>query len=806
MKSNSLPVGVAATLIIIVSLVFLPVLPVVGETLGPNNPGTAVNNTDVGTVPWTNPGNITSPGSPYATADFSNTPNLVSNYLLASNYGFSIPSDATITGITVAVNRYVNNTPSLITDQAIYLVLNSAYLGDNKADTATSWPNSLVTASYGGPTDLWGYAWTPSQINDAGFGVALSVTKGSNGNRSAYVDSIQITVHYGYDTTTDVVCGNGTPETIYGSSISCVATVTMVTGTGTPSGTVSWTTDGSGSFATSPCTLTGSGGVSTCNVSYTPSAVGTGSHLISATYSGDNYFISSSASETVTVTQRLVSVSADAQTKVYGDADPALTYQITSGSLVAGDVFTGTLTRAPGENLGIYPIQQGSLALSADYDLTYIGADLTITQRPVTVTADAQSKIYGDPDPALTYQITSGSLLTGDVFSGTLTRAPGEDIGLYPIQQGTLALSANYDLSYVGADLTITQRPIAVSADAQTKAYGDPDPVLTYQVTSGSLLPGDVFTGALTRAPGEDLGTYPIRRGTLALPNYYDLSFTGADLTINQRLITVQADAQMKAYGDPDPALTYQITSGSLLAGDDFTGTLTRLPGEDLGTYPIQQGSLALAAYYDLTYNGADLTIVVATPILSVTNSPVDYTGFPQAAIVVGSVDGVVSNILYDGSAVAPTNVGTYAVTADFTPTDTVHYNSLTAASAGNFVISPVYELTLVVVPVSDAFGIVDAVINYSYQLTNTGLVELTGPFTVTDDKANVNCPVIATLASGESIYCDSMYTITSADMIAGYVTNTATGSGFFAGTQVTSNVAQATVTAHRLFLPVIYN
>jgi len=35
---------------------------------------------------------------------------------------------------------------------------------------------------------------------------------------------------------------------------------------------------------------------------------------------------------------------------------------------------------------------------------------------------------------------------------------------------------------------------------------------------------------------------------------------------------------------------------------------------------------------------------------------PVIYNGAPQAAIITGSVPGNVSNILYDGSAKAPTN------------------------------------------------------------------------------------------------------------------------------------------------------
>jgi hypothetical protein len=50
-------------------------------------------------------------------------------------------------------------------------------------------------------------------------------------------------------------------------------------------------------------------------------------------------------------------------------------------------------------------------------------------------------------------------------------------------------------------------------------------------------------------------------------------------------------------------------------------------------------------------------------------------------------VAGVVSNILTGGAA-TQTNAGTYGVTADFTPADTTNYNSLTGASAGNFVIN----------------------------------------------------------------------------------------------------------------------
>lgn len=47
----------------------------------------------------------------------------------------------------------------------------------------------------------------------------------------------------------------------------------------------------------------------------------------------------------------------------------------------------------------------------------------------------------------------------------------GEDVGTYAIQQNTLALSSNYTLTYVGANLTINRRPTTISYTGATTAY-----------------------------------------------------------------------------------------------------------------------------------------------------------------------------------------------------------------------------------------------------------------------------------------------------------------------------------------------
>ncbi|WP_319059354.1 two-partner secretion system adhesin CdrA [Pseudomonas aeruginosa] len=329
----------------------------------------------------------------------------------------------------------------------------------------------------------------------------------------------------------------------------------------------------------------------------------------------------------LTITKALLNVIADAKTKVYGDADPSLTYQVsglkngdTAGAVLNG----GSLSRVAGENVGVYGINQGDLALnSGNYDLSYQGNNLTITKALLNVIADAKTKVYGDADPSLTYQVsglkngdTAGAVLNG----GSLSRVAGENVGVYGINQGGLGLvSANYDLSYQGNNLTITKALLNVIADAKTKVYGDADPSLTYQVSGlkNGDSAGSILTGGLNRVAGENVGVYGINQGDLALNSgNYDLSYQGNNLTITKALLNVIADAKTKVYGDADPSLTYQVsglkngdTAGAVLNG----GSLSRVAGENVGVYGINQGGLALnSGNYDLSYQGNNLTITKA--------------------------------------------------------------------------------------------------------------------------------------------------------------------------------------------------
>ena len=429
----------------------------------------------------------------------------------------------------------------------------------------------------------------------------------------------------------------------------------------------------------------------------------------SAVNKESNYTISF-VSNDFTITARPISITADpGQTKVYGDADPLpFTYQITTGSLAAGDVITGALDRVPGEDVGPYAITIGSLTIvdgsavnkADNYTITYNTNNFTITARPITITANAgQTKVYGTADPLpFTYTVTGGGLAAGDVFAGALDRVSGEDVGPYAITRGTLAIvdgsavnrESNYTISYVSNNFTITSRPITITANAgQTKVYGNADPLpFTYTVTGDGLATGDVFAGTLDRVSGEDVGPYAITRGTLAIvdgsavnkESNYTISYVPNNFTITARAIIITANAgQTKVYGAADPlSFTYTVTGDGLATGDVFAGTLARVSGEDVGTYAINRGTLAIVdgaavnkeSNYTITFLSSNFTITVMpiTVTADAGQTKVYGTADPLAYTYTSVPAGLLPNgqtVSFTGalSRVAGENAGVYAIT-----------------------------------------------------------------------------------------------------------------------------------------------
>ena len=187
-----------------------------------------------------------------------------------------------------------------------------------------------------------------------------------------------------------------------------------------------------------------------------------GSYLITPSgLTSGNYAITFNTGS-LSITKAVLSITANAKTKVYGAIDPALTFTATGLQFTdtTATVLTGAIARTAGERVvgSPYAITQGTLTPNGNYTIAFTGNTLTITKAALSVTADAKTKTYGAADPAFT--VTYFGFVNSEtpaVLGGTLafSRAPGENVGSYLITPSGLT-SANYAITFNAGTQTIT--------------------------------------------------------------------------------------------------------------------------------------------------------------------------------------------------------------------------------------------------------------------------------------------------------------------------------------------------------------
>ena len=240
-------------------------------------------------------------------------------------------------------------------------------------------------------------------------------------------------------------------------------------------------------------------------------------------------------------------------------------------------------------------------------------------------------------------------------------------------------------------------------------------------------------------------------------------------------------------------------------------GTTTK-DGADLSGTPSSDAITKLNAY--VAANGTYNSVTVDSwATLSLTSSSVAYNGSAQAAIVTASVGGTVSNIKYNGSATVPTTVGSYPITADFTPTYGTAYNMLTALPVGTFTITkatPTLSLSATSVTyngsaqaatvTASVAGATPGNILYNGSATvptNAGSYTITADFTPTDGTnynsltgASAGTFTINPATPTVSVTVGGTYTYNNSPQGPNAATNTGTGSSY---TYIYSNSGTST-------------
>lgn len=368
----------------------------------------------------------------------------------------------------------------------------------------------------------------------------------------------------------------------------------------------------------------------------------------------------------------------------------------------------------------------GGLVCSSSTGGTFTVAAATTT---TTVTTSGSPSTYGNPvtftatvtaaTPSSGTPVTTGSVKFYDgvcgvgspFYSGT-PNVSGQvtTSAISSLTAGSHTISACYlaNTDFTASSGTVAQNvnqatPVIAVTGSNTFTYnGSPQgpdtadtggstsvPTFSYSGTSN----GNVAYGPSATKPTL-AGSYSVTASVVADANYTAASSAPFAFTIGRAtpVVTVTGSTTFTYNGSPQgpTAATPGGSTGTLSfiyegtpnGGGTYSPSAT--PPTAVGSYTVTASVAQDDNYNAASSSATPFTIDRATPTLSVTNSPAAFDGNPHSAAVSASVPGVVSNIL-TGVMASQTDIGVYAVTADFAPTDANNYNTLSGVSAGNF-------------------------------------------------------------------------------------------------------------------------
>ena len=176
----------------------------------------------------------------------------------------------------------------------------------------------------------------------------------------------------------------------------------------------------------------------------------------------------------------------------------------------------------------------------------------------------------------------------------------------------------------------------------------------TYDGTTHSIAPTVTLDGK-TLSAGTD---YALSGATAARDaGEYELVITGSGdyegevrvpYAVARKAVTVRADDKSKRQGDPDPQLT--ATVGGTLGSDMVSYSLSRTPGDGVGSYAITPSGQATQGNYVVSFRSGTLTVTAASPAkTSIAGATVTVESWTYD----GATHGVTPTVTLGGKALA---------------------------------------------------------------------------------------------------------------------------------------------------------
>ncbi len=565
---------------------------------------------------------------------------------------------------------------------------NPSVFGQSVTFTATVSP---VAPGAGTPTGTVQF-----KIDGTNFGAAVALSGGtatSGATSTLTVGSHTVTAVYNGDpsfnasdniasplsqtvnqaSTTTVVASSVNPS-VFGQSVSFTANVAAVApGSGTRTGSVQFLIDGV-NFG-SPVTLSGGTATSTAT-----SSLAIGNHTVTATYSGDSNFTTSSGSlsggQNVNQAGTTTAVASSVNPSVFGQS---VSFTATVSAVAPGSgTRTGTVQfLIDGSNFGSPVPLSGGTATSG------LTSSLTVGSHTVTATYSGDSN----------FTTSSGSLTGGQTVNKSST---------------TTALASSAPTSSFGQSVTFT-----ATVSASGGGSGTPSGIVTFKDGAATLGTGTLSSGQAT------FTTSSLTTGTHTITAAYggDGSFnTSTSANFTQTVTTASTTTAVTSSPNPSTfgqSVTFTATvssvapatatpTGTVTFKDGATtlgtGTLNALGVATFSTTSLAGGSHSITAVYggDTNYTTSTSSVLTQTVSTASTSTTVtssanpsdfgDSVTFTATVSVVGpSVTPTGTVTFMDGVSTLGTGALNASRQATFTTTTlSVGSHSVTAVYAGD--------------------------------------------------------------------------------------------------------------------------
>lgn len=296
----------------------------------------------------------------------------------------------------------------------------------------------------------------------------------------------------------------------------------------------------------------------------------------------------SSSSETKPID---VAVKISDKSSYYGDKIAELDFSVTKGDVKKDDLKNYIkLTKASGDKVGNYDIT-GKCTDTGKYNVTFTKGTYTIKARKLSVSIDNKESFVGDKLATLTYSVKSGSVVSGDKCIELSTSADPAKAGTYEIVGK--CINSNYNATienkgvYTVKEKEVQAVAVTVQIENKTSTYGDSIVGLDFSVVGGDVTKAEIAPYiTLSKEGDNNVGDHKIS-GTCSDTSKYNVTFKEGTYTITQRSISVKIDDKQTYEGDPLDKLTYTVTSGNEVNGDEAISLTTSAKSESIGEYTI---------------------------------------------------------------------------------------------------------------------------------------------------------------------------------------------------------------------------